>query len=57
MSTVWKEAQEETERKTKEAVAVRMLKNGETEEKTVLYSSLPLVTVQKLAKAIALGTM
>ena len=57
MSTVWKEAQEETERKTKEAVAVRMLKNGETEEKTVLYSSLPLVTVQKLAQAVALGTM
>ena len=57
MSTVWKEAQEETERKTKEAVAVRMLKNGETEEKTVLYSSLPLAIVQKLAQAVALGTM
>ena len=57
MSTVWKEAQEEAERRANEATAIRMLKNGESEEKTVLYSSLPLAAVQKLAQAVALGTM
>ena len=57
MSTVWKEALEENAQHEREAFAVRMLKNGESEEKTVLYSSLPLAIVQKLAKAIALGTM
>ena len=61
MSTVWKEAQEETARlaakQANEATAVRMLKNGESEEKTALYSSLPLAIVQNLAKAVALGTM
>ena len=41
----------------KEAVAIRMLKNGESEEKTVLYSSLPLAMVQKLARAVSLGTL
>ena len=57
MSTVWKEAQDEAERRANEATAIRMLKNGEREEKTVLYSSLPLAIVQKLAKAVALGTI
>ena len=65
MSTVWKEAmssvrketQEETAQREREAMAVRMLKNGESEDKTVLYSSLPLAVVQKLAQVIALGAM
>jgi len=57
MSTVWQEAQDEAERRANEATAIRMLKNGETEEKTVLYSSLPLAAVQNLAKAVALGTL
>ena len=48
---------DEAERRANEAVALRMLKNGESEEKVVLYSSLPLAIVQKLAKAVALGTM
>ena len=41
----------------KEAVAIRMLKNGECEEKTVLYSSLLLAIVQKLARAVSPGTL
>ena len=57
MSTVWQEALEENAQHEREAFAVRMLKNGESEEKTVLYSSLPLAAVQKLAQAVALGTM
>ncbi len=65
MSTVWKEAmssvrketQEETAQREREAMAVRMLKNGESEDKTVLYSSLPLAVVQKLAQDIALGAI
>ena len=61
MSTVWQEALDENAQlvaqQEKEAVAVRMLKNGETTEKTVLYSSLPLAIVQKLAQAVALGTL
>ena len=48
---------EDAENRVKEATAIRMLKNGESEEKTVLYSSLPLAAVQKLAQAVALGTM
>ena len=48
---------EDAEKHANEAVAIRMLKNGESEEKTVLYSSLPLAMVQKLAQAVALGTM
>ena len=48
---------EDAENRVKEATAIRMLKNGESEEKTVLYSSLPLAIVQKLAKAVALGTV
>ena len=65
MSTVWQEALEEHGRlvaqqvtqQVNEATAIRMLKNGESEEKTVLYSSLPLAAVQNLAKAVALGTV
>ena len=57
MSTVWKEAREEAAQQEREAMAVRMLKNGESEDKTVLYSSLPLAVVQKLAQDIALGAM
>lgn len=61
MSTVWQEAlAENAQRVTQqanEAAAIRMLKNGESEEKTVLYSSLPLATVQNLAKAVALGLL
>ena len=47
----------DAENRVKEATAIRMLKNGESEEKTVLYSSLPLAIVQKLAQAVALGAM
>ena len=47
----------DAENRVKEATAIRMLKNGESEEKTVLYSSLPLAIVQKLAQAVALGTI
>lgn len=61
MSTVWKEALDENAwlvtQQANEATAIRMLKNGESEEKTVLHSSLPLAIVQKLAKAVALGTI
>ena len=48
---------EDAENRVKEATAIRMLKNGESEEKTVLYSSLPLAAVKKLAQAVALGTV
>lgn len=51
------EAEKRGTQQEKEAVAIRMLKNGESEEKTVLYSSLPLAAVQKLAQAVAIGTM
>ena len=41
-----------------EAVAVRMLKAGKLAmEEIANYSSLPLAMVQKLAQAVALGTM
>lgn len=70
MSSIWKEAQEEaakqaaeqaTKQATKqanEATAIRMLKAGKLAmEEIANYSALSLATVQKLAKAVALGNV
>ena len=66
MSTVWQEALDEnaqlvTKQATQqanEATAVRMIKAGKLAmEEIANYSALSLAAVQKLAKAVALGTM
>ena len=62
MSTVWQETMKEVakqvEQQVNEATAVRMLKSGKfADEEVADYSALPLTTVQKLAQAIALGTL
>ena len=62
MSTVWKEAQEETAKQAtkqaNEATAIRMLKTGKLAmEEIANYSTLSLTAVQNLAKAISFGTV
>ena len=58
MSTVWQEAQDEAAQREREATAVRMIKAGKLAmEEIANYSALSLSAVQKLAKAVALGTV
>ena len=62
MSTVWREAQEETAKQAtkqaNEATAIRMLKTGKLAmEEIANYSTLSLTAVQNLAKAISFGTV
>ena len=62
MSTVWQKALDENAqvvaKQEKEATAVRMIKAGKLAmEEIANYSALSLAAVQKLAKAVALGTM
>lgn len=62
MSSIWKEAQEETARhateQANEATAVRMLKTGKLAmEEIADYSALSLAAVQNLAKAVSIGTI
>ena len=49
---------EDAEKRAKEATAIRMLKAGKLAmEEIANYSALSLAAVQKLAKAVSLGTV